>query len=81
MPGCKTPMGNMSKNKPYTSMTHVACESKLSSNRAFGHVLARAAHALSARIKCQYCIDFGGTIKAIDLRVFKLENCGCTTRQ
>ena len=31
MPGCTTPTDNMSKNEPSTSMTDVACESKLRS--------------------------------------------------
>ena len=65
------PIDNMSKNKPSTSMTHVACESKLRSVvRSFIHpglrswvtigravvYHARAAHAFSAGIKCRHCI-------------------------
>ena len=64
------PIDNMSENKPSTSMTHVACESKLRSVvRSFIHpglrnwvtigraivYYYRAAHALSARIKCRHC--------------------------
>ena len=61
----------MSKNKLSTSMTHVACESKLRSVvRSFIHPSPRnwvtigravvyyawAAHAFSAGIKCRHCI-------------------------
>ena len=63
-------VNNMSKNKPSTLMTHVACESKLLSVvRSFmhqgpriwvaiGHAVvyhARAAHAFSAGNKCRHC--------------------------
>ena len=65
------PINIMSKNKPSTSMTHVACESKLRSiERSFIHpwprnwvtigravvYYARAPHAFSAGIKCRHCI-------------------------
>ena len=64
------PMNNMSKNKPSTPMTHVACESKLVSFvrsymhqgprnlAAIRHAVvynAQAAHAFSAGIKCLHC--------------------------
>ena len=67
----QTPMHNMSRNIPTTSMTHVACESKLrlvvmSSMHpcpgnwvAIGHAVVyhdRAAHAFSSGIKCRHCI-------------------------
>ena len=67
----QTPIANMSKNKPSTSMTHVACESKLrpvarsSVQPCLGNWVAircavlyyaRSAHAYSAGIKCRHCI-------------------------
>ena len=66
----KTPMDDMSKNKPSTAMTHVACESKLLSVVmssihpcivnwvAIGRAVvyyARATHTFSAGIKCRHC--------------------------
>ena len=65
------PMNNMSKNKPSTPMTHVACDSKLRSvvrsymhqgpvkRVAIGHAVvynARAAHTFSAGIKCRHYV-------------------------
>ena len=67
----KRPWITCRKNKPSTSMTHVACESKLHSFVrlpmhpwpgnwvAIGHVVvnsARTAHANSAEIKCRHCM-------------------------
>ena len=64
------PIDNMSKNNQSTSMTHVACESKLRSVvRSFIHpwpwnrvtigravvYYARTAYAFSAGIKCRHC--------------------------
>ena len=72
MHGCKSPMANMSKNKPNILMTHEACESKLRSvvrssmhpypgNRvAIGRAVvyyAWAAREFSAGIKCRHCIS------------------------
>ena len=66
----QTPLDNMSKNKPCTSMAHIACESKLPSVlRSSMHscsgnwvaigcavvCYARTAHTLSAGIKCRHC--------------------------
>ena len=66
----RSAMLNMSKNKPGTSMTHVARESKLCSVVrssmhpcpqhwvAIGRVVvyyARASHSFSAGIKCRHC--------------------------
>ena len=67
-------MDNMSKSKPRTSLTNVACDSKLLSvvrssmprivggNQGYSCVLccAQAAHALNAGIKCWH-----GTFRAI----------------
>ena len=67
VPGCKTPVNNMSKNKSNTATTLVSWESKLWSDVrssmhpcpgnwvAIGRAVvyyARVAHALSAGIKC-----------------------------
>ena len=64
------PIDNMSNNRPSTSMTHVACETKLRSFvRSSMHICpgnvvaigravvyyARAAHIFSAGIKCRHC--------------------------
>ena len=63
-------MDNMSKSKPRTSLTNVACDSKLLSvvrssmggNEGYSCVLccAQAAHAFNAGIKCWH-----GTFRAI----------------
>ena len=66
----QTPLHNISKHKPSTSTTHVACESELRSvvrssmhpcpenwvtiGRAVVYNL-RTAHAFNAGIKCQHC--------------------------
>ena len=70
MPGCKTLVDSISTNKPSTSMTHVACETKLhkvvtsSMHPCLGNCVAtrhavvyhaRTAHAFSAGIKCRHC--------------------------
>ena len=70
----QTPMDNLPKKETRTSMTHVACESKLRSfvrssvhpcagnwvaiERLVGHY-ARAAHAFGAGIKCRHCRYLG----------------------
>ena len=59
----KTPMGDMSKNKPNTSMPYVACKSTLRPGNwmAIGRAVvyyARATHVFSAGIKCQSCVTF-----------------------
>ena len=70
VPGCETPMDNVSKNKPSTSVTHVACESRLLSIErlsmslcpgnwvAIGSAVvyhAQASHVFSAGIMCRHC--------------------------
>ena len=76
----QTPKDDMSKNKPSTSMDHLACESKLRSvvrssmhpcpgiwveiGRAVVYY-ARAARAFSAGIKCRHC-----TLSIIILNTF-----------
>ena len=77
------PMDSMSKNKPRTSMTHVACESKPRSimrssrhpctgNRVTTGFAAvyygRAAHIFSAGIKCWHCKLIG--VLAIDMQIY-----------
>ena len=74
VPGFKTLVDSMSTNKPSTSLTHVACETKLHSVVtssmhpclgncvAIGHAVvyhARAAHAFRAGIKCRHCTLHG----------------------
>ena len=69
--GCKTLVDSMSTSKPSSSMTNVACETKLHSVVtssmhpclgncvAIGHAVvyhARTAHAFRAGIKCRHCI-------------------------
>ena len=68
----QTPMDNMSTSKQSTAMTHTACKLKLRSvvwssmHPSPGNYVAigskvvyyaRAAHAFSAGIKCQHCIE------------------------
>ena len=60
----QTPLDNMSKDKPSTSMTHVSCESKLRSfMTAIGRAVVYHAQAFSAGITYRHCTCMNSTVE------------------